>query len=52
MKFVDEYRDREKAEQYARAIHAEARTGRTSKVFRQLAEAGKQVARALLENPH
>jgi hypothetical protein len=36
---------------FLRAIHAEARTGRTSKVFRQLTEAGKQVARALLENP-
>jgi predicted GTPase len=36
---------------FLRAIHAEARTGRTSKIFRQLAQAGKQVARALMENP-
>jgi predicted GTPase len=36
---------------FLRAIHAEARTGRTGKVFRQLAQAGKQAARALMEKP-
>jgi predicted GTPase len=36
---------------FLRAIHAEARTGRTTKILRQLAQAGKQVARALIENP-